>query len=443
MAAEDVRYRQSTQYRLWSFSPVQLASTREQTNALARSNISERLLSNPPPPLPAASLKPPPAAGAADPASGSNTPDRQAAVQQQQQHQQQTEPYTLPEFLTPAEELQLLNYYTVELLRAANHFNLRSPMLASAAVFLRRFYATNSVMTYPPAEMLKTCLFFGCKAEGYYPNNERFAQQFPKTKGEGILAGEFLLCQGIRFAFDVKHPFRGLEGAVLELRRYGDVDSTRINDASNRAKEILRFSPLVTDAYFHYTPSQIMLAALSLADQDLADRVLHETFHRPTQTEQKSYKSNSNSNSNSASASTSEQRAALVSTETRARVAEAVNACRDLLAKEPPERLTSYWDTPESNNIIKPLLKKLRKCRDPDRFNLVELQKAKREEALRREEAEERKAAGGEKKTVEADGSVFGEALGGEGGGGGGEGRDTKRRKTEGKGEDPFGGPLG
>ncbi|KAB5576130.1 cyclin ccl1 [Coniochaeta sp. 2T2.1] len=439
MAAEDVRYRQSTQYRLWSFSPVQLASTREQTNALARSNISERLLSNPPPPPPAASLKPPPATGASDATSGSNTPDPHAAAQQHQQ-QQAEQPYTLPEFLTPAEELQLLNYYTVELLRAANHFNLRSPMLASAAVFLRRFYATNSVMTYPPAEMLKTCLFFGCKAEGYYPNNEQFAQQFPKTKGEGILAGEFLLCQGIRFAFDVKHPFRGLEGAVLELRRYGDVDSTRINDASNRAKEILRFSPLVTDAYFHYTPSQIMLAALSLADQDLADRVLHETFHRHPQTEQKSNKSSNSSTS----ASTSEQRAALISSEVRARVAEAVNACRDLLAKEPPERLTSYWDTPESNNIIKPLLKKLRKCRDPDRFNLVELQKAKREEALRREEAEEKRAAGGgDKKTVEADGSVFGEALGGAGGGRGGEGRDVKRRKTEGKGGDPFGGPLG
>ena len=217
MASEDVRYRQSTQYRLWSFSPVQLASTREQTNALARSNISERLLSNPPPP----SLKPP--IGASDPASGANTPDPQAQAQQQQQ-QQQAEPFTLPEFLTPAEELQLLNYYTVELLRAANHFNLRSPMLASAAVFLRRFYVTNSIMTYPPAEMLKTCLFFGCKAEGYYPKNTTFAAQFPKTTGEGILAGEFLLCQGIRFAFDVKHPFRALEGAVLELRRYGDID---------------------------------------------------------------------------------------------------------------------------------------------------------------------------------------------------------------------------
>lgn len=52
----------------------------------------------------------------------------------------------------------------------------------------------------------------------------RFAEQFPNTTGEDVLAGEFLLCQGLRFAFDVKHPFRALEGAIMELRRYGNIE---------------------------------------------------------------------------------------------------------------------------------------------------------------------------------------------------------------------------
>lgn len=47
----------------------------------------------------------------------------------------------------------------------------------------------------------------------------RFAEKFPNTTAEEIVAGEFLLCQGLRFAFDVRHPFRGLEGVILELRR--------------------------------------------------------------------------------------------------------------------------------------------------------------------------------------------------------------------------------
>lgn len=154
MASEDARYRQSTQYRLWSFSPVQLSSTREKTNALARANISERLLSN----SPSSSTLNPPALLSA-PASGANTPDPQNGASN-----------TLPDFLTPAEELQLLNLYTFECLRGADHFKLPTDMRATAAIFLRRFYTTNSIMTYPPPEMLKTCLFFGCKAEGHYPS---------------------------------------------------------------------------------------------------------------------------------------------------------------------------------------------------------------------------------------------------------------------------------
>ena len=52
----------------------------------------------------------------------------------------------------------------------------------------------------------------------------RFADNFPNTTGEEILAAEFLLCQGIRFAFDVRHPYRALEGAIMELKQFEDVE---------------------------------------------------------------------------------------------------------------------------------------------------------------------------------------------------------------------------
>lgn len=112
---------------------------REKTNSLARANISERLSSSPG-------------------TSSANTPDptgEQGAA-------------SLPEFLTPADEAQLLTVYTIELLRAGAFCKIPTDMRATAAVFLRRFYITNSIMTYPPTDLLKTCLFFGCKAEGWY-----------------------------------------------------------------------------------------------------------------------------------------------------------------------------------------------------------------------------------------------------------------------------------
>jgi cyclin H len=191
MATEDARYRQSSQYRLWSFSRAQLADLRSKTNALARESITERLTQR----------------------SSSSSDDGGSGA-----------PPPALDFLTPADEQQLVNFYTVELLRAGKFINDGTAVQATAAVFFRRFYVTNSIMTYPPAEMMKTSLFFGAKAEGIYHTLGHFAEKFPATQAENVLAGEFLLCQGIRFSFDVKHPFRALEAAAMELRRLEDIE---------------------------------------------------------------------------------------------------------------------------------------------------------------------------------------------------------------------------
>lgn len=159
MATEDARYRQSTQYRLWSFSRSQLAELRTTTNDYAAASISDRLS--------ASSTT----TSASTPAvSASNTPNHHqssSAAAAAAPPSSESKP-ALPDFLTPGEEAQLLKFYTVELLRAAAFCELPVDIQATAAVFLRRFYLTNSIMTYPPTDMLKTALFFGSKAEGYY-----------------------------------------------------------------------------------------------------------------------------------------------------------------------------------------------------------------------------------------------------------------------------------
>jgi cyclin H len=80
---------------------------------------------------------------------------------------------------------------------------------------------------------------------------------------------------------------------------------------------------------------------------------------------------------------------------------------------------------------LQPIRKKLNKCRDPDRWNLVELQRSRREQVLN-------KGGGG------------GSDDGGNGGGSAGAskdddvfGGDAKRRKVaKGAMDDPFGGAL-
>ncbi|KAL1900368.1 hypothetical protein Cpir12675_000950 [Ceratocystis pirilliformis] len=255
------------------------------------------------------------------------------------------------EFLSVDEEADLLKLFIVELLRAAEFCELPAEIRATAAVFMRRF-----------------------------------SEKFPNTSPEEIVAGEFLLCQGIRFAFDVRHPFRALEGAILELRRAYPADDIRIEEAHHRSREILKVSPLVTDAYFHYTPSQIMLAALAIADQELVDRIFDLI-----------------ANAAGPNASADDNEIA------KQKIYETITACQALLATELPDRMNTYWGTSECNKALRPLQKKLRKCRDPDRIDLVKLQKARRELSTRVEKEDEKA-------------------------------REAKRRKVST--EDPFGPPL-
>src|SRR4051794_8541616 len=105
MATEDERYKQSSQFRLWSFTRSNLQELRSKTNSLAQQQIAPRLKADPP-----------------------------------------------PDFLTAEEELRLVRFYPIELIRAAQFCELPTEIRSTAAIFFRRFYVTNSIMTYPPTE---------------------------------------------------------------------------------------------------------------------------------------------------------------------------------------------------------------------------------------------------------------------------------------------------
>ncbi|KAK0727620.1 cyclin-like protein [Lasiosphaeria miniovina] len=417
MATEDARYRLSSQYRLWSFSRAELASLREKSNSLARASISERL-------------------SRASSSSEKNNNDRSASTSNANTPDPDGASFRLPEFLTVADESLMTTFYTTQLLGAGSATGLSDEICATAAAFFRRFYITNSIMTYSPQDMMIVALFFACKAEGWFTRVTDFLKMGSfrslKKQPEDILAGEFLFCQGIRFAFDVRHPFRPLIGAGMELRRLGDIKEERIRAAEERAKSILRFSSLVTDAYFHYTPSQIMLAALSLADRELAERLIHETFHHITPPANKGTPTNGGDGApNDSHQPKGQNKEAIIGQQIRDKVLGTIEACREMMAHEMPERSKEHWQSKDMyQDLILPIKKKLKKCRDPDRSNLVALQRARREEALKKGDSDDGdpEDRGG---TVDDDAAVFGEAA-----------RDAKRRKVAKGLDDPFGGPL-
>jgi cyclin H len=160
-------------------------------------------------------------------------------------------------------------------------------------------------MTYSPKSIMICALFLATKTDNYYIPLEDFANGVPGiNRPEEVIEPEFTLTQGLRYTFDVRHPFRGLEGGVMELQAIAQGEgkpashhigqtpeslkqaiqsipplpsssqqtsvSMRISHAHGKAREILKSAAQMTDAYFFYTPSQIWLAALILADRPLA-----------------------------------------------------------------------------------------------------------------------------------------------------------------------------
>lgn len=283
---------------------------------------------------------------------------------------------------------------------------------ATAVQYMKRFYLSNSPMTYHPKEIMPTALFLATKTENSYIPLKDFASKFPKATPEDVLAPEFLLTQGLRFTFDVRHPYRGLEGGYMELvglangngitETSGQMVSAQIQQdmmhleavkngskvhgstgivqrtekSKAKAKDILETSALLTDTYFLYTPSQICLSAWFLADEPLIRFYLDTKFPTPSTLKQK-----------------------LLTT---------IYACAGLLRSSP-----SANPEEAEMNELKRIDKKLYMCRNPEKIDLVGINKAQKREGAENgldEKVVKKRKLEREKSEKEAE-DVFGPAL--------------------------------
>ena len=234
-------------------------------------------------------------------------------------------------------------------------------------------------MTYHPKNIMTCALFLATKADNYYLSLRRFAAGLPSdTPPEDIIAPEFLLMQGLRFTLDVRHPFRGLEGGIMELHAIaqgsgtpaphalpqqtpdslrrdllalppapGASQSKSISDRLARAhtttRETLKSASQMTDAYFLYTPSQIWLAAFSLADAPLAEFYLSSKLSPPEPETDTNH----------------------LFHELRTKISSTISACATLLASYTP----STSDAQQMKNL-KRIAKKRHHCENPEKANL-------------------------------------------------------------------------
>lgn len=254
---------------------------------------------------------------------------------------------------------------------------------------MKRFYLTNSPMTYQPKDIMRSALFLAAKTENHHTTAADFSSRLTKTSPEAVLAPEYLITQALRFTFDVRHPHRGLNGGHMELialahgkaailpwtsktpkalqdemlrlpLRPGEAVTEptsvrdleeRIGRATGAARNLLKKAAILTDAYFLYTPSQIWLSAYFIADEPITLLYLATKFP---------------GGSADTATPTGVQLAKVLST---------LRSSADLLASFAPPAV-------ESREELRQIEKKLYHCRDPDKLDLIALNKGQKRDAL-------------------------------------------------------------
>jgi len=246
---------------------------------------------------------------------------------------------------------------------------------------------------------MSSALFLATKTEAIHFPLKDFVERIKTVKGlekiteDEVLAPEFIITQGLRFAFDVRHPFRALKGAYLELLslvnvakggkspewistssenlarqlldlpkpgpttdvRFGPhgqrasplVFEKRVKAAYDSAKERLEFDVLISDAYFLYTPSQIVFATLWLADPPLIEFYLSLKMNIET-----SFRDNPKKH----------------------KIMTVIKDCGQLLLEHASQSDALFEE-------VREIEKKLHHCRNPEKADLVRLNQAQKRDA--------------------------------------------------------------
>ncbi|KAF8622235.1 hypothetical protein AX15_007175 [Amanita polypyramis BW_CC] len=219
-------YEASTQFKNWRYSPEQLADIRKSLNVTAVTAIRNTFES-------------------AEPDSSANV-----------------------SFLNADEELLLVKLYVSKITQLCAMFRFPEEVEATAATYLKRFYLRNTVMDWHPKNVILTALFLATKTTNNPISIDAYASHIPKTTPSDVLDLEFLVAQSLGFEFAVWHAHRALWGIWLDLQNLPDTVQLPMS-VYDTALSHVRASRLM-DIEFIYTPSQIGLAALSLAEPEAA-----------------------------------------------------------------------------------------------------------------------------------------------------------------------------
>jgi cyclin H len=193
-------------------------------------------------------------------------------------------------FLTPQEEAVLVTFYATKLPSLIGpsaqvpRLKRESKVTATAALLMRRFYLSNSVMLHDPKAVMVAAAFLGAKVEDVtadvrYLEEGTVLMNAPVTQQE-IIPTEIALLAGTHFDLLCFHPYKAVLALTEDLRTYLKSDKGKVLVQVDRpisgqdlkpmydaARQLLDDAAL-SDIPLLYSPGQTGLAALMVA-QDI------------------------------------------------------------------------------------------------------------------------------------------------------------------------------
>eukprot|EP00934_Nitzschia_sp_Nitz4_P009241 Nitzschia sp. Nitz4//scaffold1_size375055//366965//368122//NITZ4_000345-RA/size375055-processed-gene-0.474-mRNA-1//-1//CDS//3329541252//9231//frame0 len=285
--------KESSQLTAWMFTPQLLAACRNRANRLARKKLSDM--------AGAGSIDGATTQGSEVGTKSVNPPVEKFArhfMKQAEALQDEEEaPLETPEgvpYLSSEEEALLVSFYASKLpsligpLAQVPRLRRESKVPATAAMLLRRFYLSNSVMMHDPKVIMVAAAFLASKVEDAM-TDVRYLEEgtnllsAPVSSAE-IIPAEINLLSGVNFELFCFHPYKAVLSITEDMRTYlkSEKGCSLVTFPNNNqrpivgqdlkpmhdAAQLIVNDVVVSDIPLLYTPGQIGLAALMVANED-------------------------------------------------------------------------------------------------------------------------------------------------------------------------------
>ena len=224
--------------------------------------------------------------------------------------------HTEDELLTFSEESTLVKYYEQRLRDFCHNFRpyingdpaeipLPLHTIYTACTYFKRLYLNNSCMDYHPRLSYFGCVWLALKVEEFFVEIDPFCynamggkdnahRNYQETQelGDEILAIELLLMRALNYELVVHHPFRAIEGFILDIKtiNLGQINMQAVDFRPLQNKAVqLTFDSLRTDLMFLFNPSHLALAFLAIAAKEIKSthKVLTDIFGKRSCDEEK------------------------------------------------------------------------------------------------------------------------------------------------------------